>query len=256
MTATALNVYQKMVEAAKIIGSQEWVKAMKNGQYSSIPIDDMRAGVREACVKVGLVHVGPYDIDYNRVTVDRSIRMDGVCKFKYINAENPEEWVVFDSMGEAMDNGDKCTGKFITNLIKNHYKACWDIGEQGKDDIDSYSNEEYYRRIGASKPADKPAVKTPVNPGNDKLFKMKEEPAGDETAKDRPLEVKLDYVRKYAREFMVRERLAELPAFKNAGHVATDLLKMDKVEAMGEDIINALYVEILNIKNPARKGAN
>lgn len=252
MTDSAPNVYQKMVEAAKIIGSQEWVKAMKNGQYSSIPIDDMRAGVREACTLVGLVHVGPYDLDYNRTIADRSIRMDGVCKFKYINADNPSEEVVYDSIGEAMDNGDKCAGKFITNLIKNHYKACWDIGEQGKDDIDSYSNEEYYRRIGAGKPA----AKAPVNPGNDILFKAKEPAAGDETAQARPQDVKLEYVRKYAREFMVREKLAELPVFKNAGYLATDLLKMDKVQAMGEDVINALYLEILNIKNPSRKEAN
>lgn len=173
------NVYQRFSEACKIIGSQEWVKNMKNGQYSSIPVDDMRAGVREACAKVGLVHVGPYDIEVNRVadTTNKGsnlIRMDGSCKFRYINIDDPTQTIEYDSMGEAMDNGDKCTGKFITNLIKNHYKAAFDIGELGKDDLDQYSNEDFFDRINRNREKEKP-VKAPINPGSDILFGKKKE---------------------------------------------------------------------------------
>ena len=144
MTET-LNVYQRMSKACKIIGSQAWVKSMENNQYKSIPIDDMRKGVREACVEAGLVHIGPINIQYERTTKDdRTYKIVGTCSFQYINIDNPEEYIEYESMGEAMDNGDKCVGKFVTNLIKNHYKAAFDIGEQGKDDVDSYSNEQYY----------------------------------------------------------------------------------------------------------------
>ena len=143
MTET-LNVYQRMSMACKIIGSQPWVKAMENNQYKSIPIDDMRKGVRQACVEAGLIHIGPVDIEYERIKEDRTVKIMGTCRFTYINIDNPEEQITYESMGEAMDNGDKCVGKFVTNLIKNHYKSTFDIGEQGKDDVDSYSNEEYY----------------------------------------------------------------------------------------------------------------
>ena len=62
MTNT-LNVYQRMNQVYKIIGSQAWVKSMENNQFKSIPIDAMRKGVREACAEAGLVHIGPTDLD-------------------------------------------------------------------------------------------------------------------------------------------------------------------------------------------------
>ena len=172
-----------MSKACKIIGSQAWVKSMENNQYKSIPIDDMRKGVREACVEAGLVHIGPINIQYERTTKDdRTYKIVGTCSFQYVNIDNPEEFIEYDSMGEAMDNGDKCVGKFVTNLIKNHYKAAFDIGEQGKDDVDSYSNEQYYEtdeRIKAKtakqdtffKRADsKPKAATPGDPEKDRLI--------------------------------------------------------------------------------------
>ena len=140
------NVYQRFSEACKIIGSQQWVKDMENSQYKSIPIDDMRKGVRQACAQVGLVHVGPVNIKYDRVIQDRTSRYIGTCEFIYVNIDDPDEQITFERMGESMDNGDKAVGKFVTNCIKNHYKAAFDIGEQGKDDVDSYSNDEYYER--------------------------------------------------------------------------------------------------------------
>lgn len=139
------NVYQRFNVACSIIADQKWVKDMENKQYKSIPIDDMRAGVRRACVQAGIVHVGPYDIECEKTVTDsRTFRYYGSCKFRYVNADKPDEFIEFESMGEAMDNGDKGVGKFITNLIKNHYKAAFDIGENGKDDVDAYSNEELY----------------------------------------------------------------------------------------------------------------
>lgn len=180
---TGLNVYQRMSKACKIIGSQAWVKSMENNQYKSIPIDDMRKGVREACVEAGLIHVGPIDIRYERTTKDdRTYKIVGTCSFQYVNIDNPEEFIEYESMGEAMDNGDKCVGKFVTNLIKNHYKAAFDIGEQGKDDVDSYSNEQYYEtdeRIKAKvakqdaffkRTDSKPKATTPGDPEKEKVI--------------------------------------------------------------------------------------
>lgn len=140
------NAYQRFSEACRIIGAQPWVKDMENSQYKSIPIDDMRKGVRQACAQVGLVHVGPLNIKYERIAQDRTVRYIGTCEFIYVNTDDPDDQITFESMGESMDNGDKGVGKFVTNCIKNHYKAAFDIGEQGKDDVDSYSNDEYFQK--------------------------------------------------------------------------------------------------------------
>ena len=169
---TGLNVYQRLCEVAKAIGSQEWAKSQKNTAYASVPIDAMRGAVREACAKNGLVHVGPYDIEVERSRVERTTYLTGFCRFRYVNAEKPEESVEYESIGEAMDNGDKGTGKLMSNLIKNHYKAAFDIGEQGKDDVDSYSNEEFYAE--AESIARRQAA-TKIS--NDAFFGKKAEPA-------------------------------------------------------------------------------
>lgn len=147
MVNDPLNVYQKFNLACSIIDGQAWVADLKNSAYKSIPVDRMREGVRKACVKAGLVHVGPYDIEYEHTVNDRTHRWVGTCKFRYVNIDDPEQIIEFESVGEAMDNGDKGIGKFITNLIKNHYKAAFDIGEQNEDDVDSYSNEEYEAKV-------------------------------------------------------------------------------------------------------------
>lgn len=139
----APNVYQRIVEAQRVIDGMEWAKDMSNAQYKSIPIDRMRAGVRKACIRAGLVHVGPLDLRYDVQMKDGRIKVyTGTCIFRYINADDPEDSVDFPSMGEAMDTGDKGAGKLISNLIKTHYKTMFDIGEQGRDDIDSYANED------------------------------------------------------------------------------------------------------------------
>ena len=138
-----LNVYQRMILAQQVIDSMPWVKDMANSQFKSIPIDAMRAGVRKACIKAGLVHVGPLDLHYDVQSRDGRIKVyTGTAVFRYINADDPQEHIDFPSLGEAMDTGDKGAGKLVSNLIKTHYKTAFDIGEQGKDDIDSYSNED------------------------------------------------------------------------------------------------------------------
>lgn len=177
-----LNVYQRFSLACRIIDSQEWVKDQSNAQYKSIPIDAMRAGVRKACIKAGLIHLGPVDLDYSYEKDDRTFRWRGSCHFVYVNADRPDERITFESIGEAMDNGDKGAGKLISNLIKSHYKAAFDIGEQGKDDVDSYSNEEVYAeadRIAGKAKAAKPRRTAAQNRMLDSLTAWMTEPDED-----------------------------------------------------------------------------
>ena len=138
-----LNAYQRMLVAQQVIDSMPWVKDMANSQFRSIPIDAMRAGVRKACIRAGLVHVGPIGLRYEVQSRDGRIKVyTGECVFRYVNADDPDDYIEYASLGEAMDTGDKGAGKLVSNLIKTHYKTCFDIGEQGRDDIDSYANED------------------------------------------------------------------------------------------------------------------
>ena len=163
--ADAPNAFQRMQVACSIIDGQKWVKDLSNAQYKSIPVDAMRAGVRKACVQAGLVHTGPDDliIDRERSSDGRTVRFYATCTFHYYNVDNPADIISFESAGEAMDNGDKGTGKAITNLIKNHYKAAFDIGEQDENDdepvdVDTYSNEQYYAKVAEEEAKEKKAA--------------------------------------------------------------------------------------------------
>lgn len=154
-----LNVYQRMVVAQGVIERSVFEKSQKSGTrtlkdgkqpddgFNSVPIDAMREAVRRACIEAGLVHVGFLGLDYKLDARTSKFggavyHYEGTAAFRYYNADRPEEYVEFFAAGEANDSGDKSLGKMLTNIIKNHYKQCWDIGEHGKDDVDSYSNEE------------------------------------------------------------------------------------------------------------------
>ena len=127
-----LNAYQRMLVAQQAIDSMPWVKDMANSKFKSISIDAMRAGVRKACIRAGLVHVGPIGLRYEVQSRDGRIKVyTGECVFRYVNADDPDDFIEYASLGEAMDTGDKGAGKLVSNLIKTHYKTCFDIGEQG-----------------------------------------------------------------------------------------------------------------------------
>lgn len=144
-----LNVHQRLRIAMAEIDRRTWTKDLSNNQYKSIPIDQMRAGVRGACIKAGLIHMVPLDLRYEK-SVARTERggtmtvYEGTAVIRFVNVDDPEDFIDFPTLGCAMDSGDKGPAKLVTNLIKNAYKAVFDIGEQGKDDIDSYSNEELF----------------------------------------------------------------------------------------------------------------
>ena len=156
---TPLNVYQRMVVAQKVIedtvfkkSQENGKKPLKNGQqpddgYNSVPVDAMRAAVRRACIEAGLVHIGFIDLEYKLDLRTAKwggtlYHYEGTATFRYINADDPSDYIDFFSAGESNDSGDKSLGKMLTNILKSHYKQAWDIGEHGKDDVDSYSNEE------------------------------------------------------------------------------------------------------------------
>ena len=156
---TTRNVHQRMVVAMRVIEETVFQKTQDNGKkplrngqqpddsYNSVPIDAMRAAVRRACIEAGLVHIGFIDLEYKLDLRTAKwggtlYHYEGTATFRYANADDPSDYIDFFAAGESNDSGDKALGKMLTNILKSHYKQAWDIGEHGRDDVDSYSNEE------------------------------------------------------------------------------------------------------------------
>jgi hypothetical protein len=137
-----MSALRRMIQAQRVIDGMPFSKDLSNSQYKSIPIDAMRAAVRRACIEAGLTHelIG---IDYKReVRGSGTYFYEGSAVMRFVNADDPSDYIDHPTLGSAMDNGDKGIGKLVTNLIKNAYKETFDIGERGKDDIDAYANED------------------------------------------------------------------------------------------------------------------
>lgn len=137
-----LSASRRMLLAQKVIDGMPFSKDLTNSQYKSVPIDAMRAAVRKACIEAGLTH-RLTDIEYTReIRGSGTYFYEGRAVMRFENIDDPQDAVEHPTLGSAMDNGDKGIGKLVTNLIKNAYKECFDIGERGKDDIDAYANED------------------------------------------------------------------------------------------------------------------
>ena len=137
-----MTARQRMVVAQRVIDGMPFSKDLSNSQYKSIPIDAMRAAVRKACIEAGLTH-RLVAIEYTReIRGSGTYFYEGRAVMLFESVDDPEDVVEHPTLGSAMDNGDKGVGKLVTNLIKNAYKECFDIGERGKDDIDAYANED------------------------------------------------------------------------------------------------------------------
>lgn len=171
-----MSARRRMIQAQRVIDGMPFSKDLSNSQYKSIPIDAMRAAVRRACIEAGLTHelIG---IDYKReVRGSGTYFYEGSAVMRFVNADDPSDYIDHPTLGSAMDNGDKGIGKLITNLIKNAYKETFDIGERGKDDIDAYANEDIEAeadRIAANR------ARVQAKAGEDRFFGKPEDPLKD-----------------------------------------------------------------------------
>ena len=136
-STVGLTAHQRMMVAMRVIDSMPFAKNLDNKQYQSVPIDQMRNAVRKACIEAGLVH-RLIDIQYTSESRGATTHILGSAILRFESVDDPSDFVDQPTLGQSQDNGDKNLSKFMTNLLKNAYKAMLDIGEQ--DDIDSYSN--------------------------------------------------------------------------------------------------------------------
>lgn len=171
-----MSAYRRMLLAQKVIDGMPFAKDLSNTQFKSVPIDQMRAAVRKACIEAGLAH-RLINIEYTReIRASGTYFYEGRAVMVFENVDDPQDVIEHPTLGSAMDNGDKGIGKLVTNLIKNAYKEVFDIGERGKDDIDAYANEDIMEeadRIAANR------ARVQAKAGKDSFFGKPEDPLKD-----------------------------------------------------------------------------
>lgn len=120
----------------------------KSKSFRTISVDDMRQGLAAACAEARLIHM--LHVTDDTVTLEKGYLYfhRGKGEVTYIDIDHPDERITYTTTGEAMDTGDKAASKLESNLIKNHIKASWDVGEGGLDDIDSKTTDKLLEEAG------------------------------------------------------------------------------------------------------------
>lgn len=137
MKQTNKNIFQRMHD---VMMSLDYVKKEDkkvNGQYTFVSHDAVTAAVRREMVKAGIVSI-PSVIsasqDGNRTSVDMSI--------KFVNIDNPEDFVEVKSFGYGIDNQDKGPGKAVSYAVKYAYLKAFalETGDDPERDMIEYDS--------------------------------------------------------------------------------------------------------------------
>lgn len=110
-----MNIYQKMLEVMKNIEylNKDDKVEYKSTKYKAMSEEKVTMTVRKELIKQGLV-VFP---------IEQTVSQDGTItttntKYKMVNTENPEEYVILASSGQGADTQDKGVGKAMTYSFK------------------------------------------------------------------------------------------------------------------------------------------
>lgn len=147
-----LHLFEKLGIVQRHMAEIDWKKTLaaedayraqgeKSKSFRTVPIDDMRSGLAQACAKARLIHY--LEVTEMEVSAEKGYlwyhRGRGVVT--YIDIDHPDERMAFPTTGESQDSGDKGRAKFESALIKSHIKSVWDVGEGNIDDPDSVTND-------------------------------------------------------------------------------------------------------------------
>lgn len=76
-----------------------------------------------------------------KITRSNSLFMRIQTKYRFVNVDNPEDYIEIDSYGDGIDTGDKATGKAMTYCDKYALMKAYKISTG--DDPDATKSEEY-----------------------------------------------------------------------------------------------------------------
>lgn len=174
MNENTMNIYQRMLAIAselETIAKNLEIKSSSQS-YKAVGEADVLHAVKPLEEKYGV-----YSYPVTREIVESAI-LESKDKYgnerktfferirtvyRFVNIDNPSEYIDQESLGDGIDTADKSVGKAMTysdkySLLKA-YKAVTG------DDPDQYASEDYYPPVAPSpKPKAKPASKAPAAP--------------------------------------------------------------------------------------------
>lgn len=110
-----MNIYEKMLEVMKAIEylNKDDKVEYKSTKYKAMSEEKVTTTVRKELIKQGLV-VFP---------IEQTVEQSGTItttntRYKMVNTENPEEYVILASSGQGADTQDKGVGKAMTYSFK------------------------------------------------------------------------------------------------------------------------------------------
>lgn len=148
MTEKVMNIYQRRNAAKKEVRAHNFEKIAGEGlNYKYLPVETIKPVVEDAWNNAGVV-MDILDIEYESlrepwITVSNygkeSMWFHGVytANIVLVNMDDPSDKCHFIYKADAKDNSDKSYSKAYTAILKNFYKAEFNISEGPKDDPDS-----------------------------------------------------------------------------------------------------------------------
>lgn len=164
-----LNIYQrllKITEELKTVEKNLSVPVTKNNSYKAVGERDVLDAVKPLEVKYGV-----YSYAYDRKIIDSgeliSTRKDYQTNeyhdikqlylrlevtYRFVNVDNPQEYIEIKTYGDGIDTGDKATGKAMTYADKYALLKAYKIStgedpdQEASDELKSYKDEKATER--------------------------------------------------------------------------------------------------------------
>ena len=164
-----LNIYQrllKITEELKTVEKNLSVPVTKNNSYKAVGERDVLDAVKPLEAKYG-VYSYAYDrkiIENGELTSTRKDFQTGEVKelkqlymrlevvYRFVNVDNPEEFVEIKTYGDGIDSGDKAAGKAMTYADKYALLKAYKIStgedpdQEASDELKSYKDEKASQR--------------------------------------------------------------------------------------------------------------
>lgn len=113
MQEKPLNIYQKVLGVMADVEYIQKGDKKVNGQYRFVSHDQVTGTLHPALVRHGVCvipHCAEVSQDGNRVQVRLTVR--------FVNADDPQDFIETDSYGQGIDSGDKGIGKAYSYAYK------------------------------------------------------------------------------------------------------------------------------------------
>ena len=112
MPSEKKNIHQRMLAIMEEVSYIQRGKLINN-QYKGVAHDEVTAKIRPALIKHGVLAL-PWVEDHK----DSGNRSECTMQIKFINVDNPEDWVAVQTYGYGVDKQDKGPGKAMSYAVK------------------------------------------------------------------------------------------------------------------------------------------